>query len=71
MKFSVAAIFVAVASTVYAQTATPNAGVAVNLPGYGVSIAFIISISSCILIIYLLSLGCYYCWYPIHYYLVS
>lgn len=39
MKFSVAAIFVAVASTVYAQTAAvPNAGVAVNLPGYGVNI---------------------------------
>ncbi|KAI8639942.1 hypothetical protein BD408DRAFT_484481 [Parasitella parasitica] len=36
MKFSIAAIFVAVASTVYAQTAAvPNAGVAVNLPGYG------------------------------------
>lgn len=38
MKFSVVAFIAAAVSTVYAQAATPNAGVAVNLPGYGVSI---------------------------------
>lgn len=37
MKFSVVAFIAAAVSTVYAQAAVPNAGVAVNLPGYGVS----------------------------------
>jgi hypothetical protein len=38
MKFSVAAILSAVASTVYAQAATAaTAGIAVNLPSVGVS----------------------------------
>lgn len=40
MKVSIAAIFAAAVSTVYAQTtaAATNAGVAVNKPGFGVRI---------------------------------
>lgn len=38
MKFTIVAIFSAVASAVYAQTATPDAGLAINLPAFGVCI---------------------------------
>lgn len=37
MKFTLAAAFTALVSTVYAQTAVLNAGVAVTHPGLGVS----------------------------------
>ncbi|KAG2209466.1 hypothetical protein INT47_008309 [Mucor saturninus] len=37
MKFTVAAVFTALVSAVYAQTTPPNAGVAVTHPGLGVS----------------------------------